>query len=169
MPSVVCPTCGEKGRIPSQFIGIRIKCKMCGNSFLVTPPVGSSKPPAADAAPISGIHVEGLDPAVWSANPQTPAVAAAEHHDAEHEHDHEHDHAESAFTASHHADAHGRKEYKLLTPKDPCFEGKFDLPRLEAALNHFARQGWVVRSMVTPQVATFSGGTREELVVLLER
>lgn len=176
MPSVACPTCGEKGRIPSHFIGIRIKCKMCGNSFLVTPPaptrgvmdevLDTTSPPPAARRP-DGIAVEGLEPAAWSPATASPAVATAEHH--EHDHDPEHDEAASAFTASPPADAASRKEYKLLTPKDPWFDGKFDLVKLEEALNHFARLGWVVRSMATPHVATFSGGTREELVVLLER
>jgi uncharacterized protein (DUF983 family) len=39
MPSVTCPSCGEKGRIPTQFLGTRIKCKICGVSFLVAGPV----------------------------------------------------------------------------------------------------------------------------------
>src|SRR5690349_5606445 len=123
MPSVACPTCGEKGKIPSHFIGIRIKCKMCGNSFLVTPPespkatagAGGEAPPPPVRHP-DGIHVEGLEPTAWTPTPAAPAVATAEHHD--HDHDHEHDEAASAFTASHPADAAGRKEYKLLTPKD---------------------------------------------------
>ena len=42
------------------------------------------------------------------------------------------------------------REYKLLTPKDKYFDGKFDLNRLEEALNHFGRQGWVVKAVSTP-------------------
>ena len=61
------------------------------------------------------------------------------------------------------------KEYKLLTQKDKWFEGKFDLPRLEEAINHYAHRGWKVRAMTTAQVAGFSGGVKEELVVLMER
>ena len=61
------------------------------------------------------------------------------------------------------------KQYKVLTQKDRWFEGKFDLSRLEDALNHYALQGWVVRAMSTPHVVGFSGGPREEIVVLLER
>jgi hypothetical protein len=40
MPSATCPSCGEKGKIGSNLIGTRIKCKKCGNSFLVAAPVG---------------------------------------------------------------------------------------------------------------------------------
>jgi uncharacterized protein DUF4177 len=176
MPSVVCPTCGEKGRIPSHFIGIRIKCKMCGNSFLVTPPVSAKASAPAEAAatpaaqPVGNpgdIAVEGLDASAWSAAEAAPAVATAEHH--EHEPEHEHDEAASAFTATPSTDGTARKVYKLLTPRDPWFEGKFDIGRMEEALNHYARQGWIARSMATPHVTTFSGGTREELVILLER
>ena len=63
----------------------------------------------------------------------------------------------------------GVKEYKLLTPKDKVFENKFDLTRLEEVINAFALNGWTVRSMTTAQVTAFSGGMREELLVLLER
>ena len=57
----------------------------------------------------------------------------------------------------------------MLTQKDRWFEGKFELAKLEEALNHYARQGWSVRAMATPLVTGFSGGPREEIVVLLER
>ena len=63
----------------------------------------------------------------------------------------------------------GVKEYKLLTPKDKVFDNKFDLARLEEVINAFALNGWTVRSMTTAQVTAFSGGMREELLVLLER
>ncbi|MFO0952307.1 MAG: DUF4177 domain-containing protein [Isosphaeraceae bacterium] len=174
MPAVTCPSCGEKGKIPGTFIGTRIKCKKCGNAFLVTPP--SSKPvvsaapaavsvpaaaaPSAHVAAGDGIAVEGLDDAAWSSTP----VAAVEH---DHDHDHDHDHELSpSFSASH---PEGVKQYKLLTPKDRYFDGKFDLERLEQALNHYAREGWVVKGVATPHIAGFSGGEREQLVILLER
>ena len=38
MPYVTCPTCGERGKIPSNLIGARIKCRKCGLSFQVSPP-----------------------------------------------------------------------------------------------------------------------------------
>ena len=46
--------------------------------------------------------------------------------------------------------ASGHKEYKLLTPRDKIFESRFDLSRLEEALNQFARQGWTRESHVRP-------------------
>ena len=178
MPNVTCPSCGEKGKIPGTFIGTRIKCKMCGNAFLVTPPAAKTPAVAAAAAvaaphvpaPVTSrggneIAVEGLDDSAWSA---TPVAAAEQDPDLEHEH---HDEATSSFTASQ-APGHvgtGVKQYKLLTPKDKYFEGKFDLDRLEQALNHLARDGWVVKAMSLPHVAGFSGGEREQLIVLLER
>ena len=61
------------------------------------------------------------------------------------------------------------REYKVLTAKDKFFDGKFDLARLEEALNHFGRQGWTVKSMSTPHVKGFSGALEETIVVLLER
>jgi hypothetical protein len=178
MPSVVCPTCGEKGKIPNQFIGIRIKCKKCGNSFLVTPPV--AKVPVAVAAEAAlgapsptepkfdGIALDDLGPDAWTVASAAPVEASAEH---DHAHDHEpaHDDSNPAFVATQGADAPAVKHYKILTQKDKFFDGKFDLTLLEQALNHYARQGWIVRSMATPHIAGFSGGAREELVILLER
>ena len=112
-----------------------------------------------------GIEVDGLDETAWTGT----AVVSVDH-----DHDHEHEPAEAtaaSFTASPHEAAGGAavKQYKILTSKDKFFDNKFDLARLEDALNHFAHHGWVVRSMATPHVAGFSGGPREELVVLLER
>jgi len=173
MPTVVCPTCGEKGRIPAQFIGIRIKCKKCGNSFLVTPPVqkavvaaeAATNAPSAQSPQFDGIVVDDLAPDAWTVAGSSAAQATHEH---DHAHDHPLDESSSAFTASQ-VDPATIKHYKLLTQKDKFFEGKFEIGRLEDALNFYARQGWVVRSMATPQVAGFSGGPREEVVVLLER
>jgi len=179
MPSVVCPTCGEKGKIPNQFIGIRIKCKKCGNSFLVTPPVAKVPVAAAAEAALSapsspsepkfeGIAIEDLGPDAWSVANSAPAHTTAEH---DHAADGEpaHDESDSAFTAAHPIDPATVKHYKLLTPKDRYFDGKFDIGRVEDALNYYARQGWVVRSMATPHIAGFSGGPREVFVILLER
>jgi Domain of unknown function (DUF4177) len=173
MPFVTCPSCGEKGKVPSQLVGVRIKCKKCNNSFLVTPPApkpaavvaAAATPGAAAAAAPRGdtIEVDGLDESSWSVSP----VVTAEH-DPDHEHhEHEHDEASSAFAA--HPEGHTQKRYKILTSKDKFFGNTFDLARLEDALNHYASQGWVVRSMATPHIAGFSGGAKEELVILLER
>lgn len=167
MPSVSCPSCGEKGKIPGKFIGIRIKCKKCGTGFLVEGP--AARVAARETSQLSehrpdGIEVEGLDSTSWSATPEP------DHHSEVHED------APSSFTAAHPeqgAEAAfapaAAKQYKVLTPKDKWFDNKFDLIRLEEALNHFARQGWVVRGMVTPQILGFSGGVKEEFVILLER
>ena len=59
----------------------------------------------------------------------------------------------------------GAKEYKVLSQRDKWFGGRFDAERLEEALNFLAGQGWVVRSMAAGAIT----GSREELVVLLER
>lgn len=176
MPTVTCPSCGEKGRILETLVGAKIKCRKCDTSFLVTPAASKS----VVAAPVPGvaaaalgavsavkaksgdhIEVDGLDDAAWSA----PAVAVEDH-----EHDHPEHHAadaQSAFTP--HSEGHTFKQYKLLTPKDKCFEGKFDLERLELQLNLLGKQGWVVKGMATPHVAGFSGGDKEQLIILLER
>src|SRR5262249_10828270 len=111
------------------------------------------------------IAVEGLDETSWTGT-------AVVHAEPDHEPDRPHDESTAAFTAAPaepHPVAAAVKEYKVLTSKDKFFDNKFDLSRLEDALNHYARKGWVVRSMATTQVAGFGGGMKEELVVLLER
>lgn len=184
MPVVTCPGCKKTDKVPDKFIGARLKCKVCGTSILVTAQgaetitaaapvpaaaaaaVAAAAPAAtksANTAAFSGIEVEGLDSTAWSAVPEPPGGVAVEQPEP------------VRGDGSIQVDGTpterppGTKEYKLLTPRDKCFAGKFDLERLESALNAFARQGWVVRSMATPQVHGFSGGLKEEFVVLLER
>lgn len=175
MPMLTCPSCKESGRVPDKFVGVRIKCKRCNSSLLVTPhgaelitPGGPSHARTPPPAPPSGIQVDGLDPAAWSTMGDTPALGPGDSALASTD-----EMPSSDETAVPKAGlvAHppGTKEYKLLTQKDKWFEGKFDLARLEEAINAYARQGWVVKSMATPQVAGFTGGMREEIVVLLER
>jgi len=171
MPTVTCPSCGEKGKIPPTLVGSRVKCGKCSTSFLVA----ASPPKAHTPAPVhvraTGskartddlIEVDGLDEAAWSSAP-----VATEEHDTDQDHP-EHHAGESDHAFSAHPEGHAIKQYRLLTPKDKYFEGKFDLDRLEQALNHFARQGWVLKGMATPLVAGFSGGDKEILVIVLER
>ncbi len=154
MPNVTCPSCGERGKISSQLVGERIKCRKCGVSFqVVAPPARTTGGPSPVEESYEGIRVEGLDSTAWVAPAETPVAPAAPP-------------APEAAPEPHLA---SRREYKLLTQKDKFFEGKFDLGRLEEALNHYAQAGWVARSMITPQVKGFSGTLQEEIVVLLER
>lgn len=60
------------------------------------------------------------------------------------------------------------KEYKVMTQKDRFFSGKFDPEKLESAINSYAEQGWEVVSVATASIPSF-GGTRDELIVVLER
>ncbi len=182
MPYVSCPTCGERGKIPTGLIGVRIKCKQCGLSFLVAPPttkaVGAATAPApvgaaamAAAGPSAaveahGIEVEGLDASSWALPTEAAMALKAETDHATHDHAPE-PQAASAFVAV--TPPAGAREYKILTPRDKFFDGKFDLGRLEEALNHFSRQGWVAKSMLTPHIKGFTGALEETIVVLLER
>ncbi len=169
MPYVACPNCAERGKIALNMVGARIKCRKCGTSFTVSPPTTSESDPApgGDKAAITyeGIEVEGLDSTSWSAptesklplSPASPAEAVAQAAEAS-----------SAFIAA--SPPTGPfKQYKILTTKDRFFDGKFDLARLEEALNHYAREGWVAKGISTPQIKGFTGVFAEELVVLLER
>ena len=173
MVSVTCPSCGEKGSLPDHLIGKKIRCQKCGKSFLagsssseVTPSTSHAIAAASGVGKTEGgtIEVDGIDASTWASNAVAVdklVLLAEGHHEPT-----------PAFTASpqgaDHSDAPAR-QYKVLTQKDRWFEGKFELAKLEEALNHYARQGWVVRAMATPHVVGFSGGPREELVILMER
>jgi len=168
MPTVTCPSCGERGKIGSSFIGSRLKCKKCGLSFLVSAPAAkqaAEKPAAVAAAAIEtpgGIEVEGLDASSWSLSTEVgAALKATVEPDQPAE-------AGSAFIAAETSPG-SPHEYKLLTSRDKFFEGKFDLPRLEEALNHYGRKGWTVKAMSTPHLKGFSGAMEETIVVVLER
>jgi uncharacterized protein (DUF983 family) len=170
MPTVTCPSCGERGKIGASFIGSRLKCKKCGLSFLVSAPAAKQTAGPVVAVPTSevvtagGIEVEGLDASSWSLSTEVGAALKAE---ATVEPDQPAEPG-SAFIPT--EPSHGsRREYKLLTSRDKFFEGKFDLPRLEEALNHFGKQGWTVKTMSTPHLKGFSGALEETIVVLLER
>ena len=127
MPYVTCPTCGERGKIPSNLIGARIKCRKCGVSFLVSPPApakaagaatpavdGDRRPSAAVEA--QGIEVEGFDASSWSRAQRTWAMASKspKRHATPTSGRTE---ASSAFVAAHHRHPPGRAEYKILTSK----------------------------------------------------
>jgi Domain of unknown function (DUF4177) len=167
MPTVTCPTCGEKGKIAGNFIGARLKCKKCGNSFLVAAPapraVGAATASSSAATP-EGIQVEGLDASSWSLSTETGVTLQAEAKP---------DPAPAPQGSPGHGEEHfaapEARQYKLLTSKDKYFDGKFDLARLEEALNHFAKQGWVVKAMTLPHVKGYTGATEEMIVVVLER
>jgi hypothetical protein len=179
MPYVSCPTCGERGKIPESLIGVKIKCKQCGLSFLVGPPAAkaagtpamagaaamASAGPSAAVETKGGIEVEGLDASSWvvpaeaaiALKPEAdPAAQAVETSSA------------SAFVPATPAPA-GTREYKLLSARDKIFEGRFDLARLEEVLNQLGLQGWVAKSMLAPHLKGFSGALEETIVVLLER
>jgi hypothetical protein len=183
MPMVACPDCMQEGRVPDSFLGRRIKCSKCGGRFLVSglasgpsiPAAGTLQAGAVDSGSstfststpaFEGIVVEGFEGG-WS-EMQVQDVAPVEVPAEPPRHAHS-----PIFGASLGATGlmrpEGVKEYKLLTPKDKVFDNKFDLARLEEVINAYALNGWMVRSMTTAQVAAFSGGMREELLVLLER
>jgi hypothetical protein len=172
MAVVTCPSCGERGKIPSSLIGARIKCKKCGVSFTVAAPpakAGATASAATSATPAAaaheGIEVEGLDASSWALSTDTGGALKVEA-TAEGEPRSE-PAAASPFVPA--GPATGVKEYKILTPRDKIFDGRFDLGRLEEALNHLAKQGWVVRAVTTPHIKGFSGALEETIVVFLER
>lgn len=62
----------------------------------------------------------------------------------------------------------GAKEYRIFTSHDKGLFGKFDAESIEAALNNYAAQGWVVVGATT---ATFRGivAAKDEMIIILER
>lgn len=60
------------------------------------------------------------------------------------------------------------KQYKVMTQKDKWFSQKFDPERFEQALNAYAKEGWIVKSICTASIPGF-GGNREEIIVVFER
>jgi len=84
MPYVTCPSCTERGRIPPNLIGSRIKCKKCGVSFLVSPSAPKVTAGAAPALPAAvaegpgGIEVEGLEASAWSLSTDVGGALKAE-------------------------------------------------------------------------------------------
>lgn len=60
------------------------------------------------------------------------------------------------------------KEYKILTQKDGYFTGKFNPENLEKAINAYAKDGWVVKSACTADIAS-GMSNREEMIIILER
>jgi hypothetical protein len=184
MPYVTCPTCGERGKIPPNLVGARIKCRKCGLGFTVSPPAakgapaasasavsaGSATGPTAVAEPLQGgIEVEGLDASSWALPTETISLLKADGMTAPaQEPSARSEAAAPAFVAAEPTQSGGR-EYKLLTSRDKMFDGKFDLARLEEALNVCARQGWTAKSMMIPHFKGYTGAMEEVIVVLLER
>ena len=179
MPYISCPTCGERGKIPSSLIGARIKCRKCGLGFQVSPATakgagaGATSATRATVGPtaaveVHGIEVEGLDASSWALPTEAAMVLEAESERAASVPQTPDAPSSSPFVPESPGPA-GTREYKLLTPRDKIFDGRFDLTRLEEALNYFARQGWVAKSMLTPHVKGFSGALEETIIVLLER
>ncbi len=124
---------------------------------------GDTGPSAAVEA--QGIEVEGLDASSWALPTDTAAKVAAEDTTTALGVPFE---SSSSFAAVSAMPAAAR-EYKILSSRDKCFDGKFDLQRLEEALNQLARQGWVAKSMVVPHFKGYTGAMEEVITVLLER
>jgi hypothetical protein len=180
MPYVTCPTCGERGKIPPNLVGARIKCRKCGLGFTVSPPVAkgaaaastqatSPAGPSAVAEPLQGgIEVEGLDASSWALPTETATLLKTDGASAAAPEPSVRAEAGSPFVAAEPGQSVGR-EYKLLTSRDKMFDGKFDLARLEEAINLYARQGWTAKSMMIPHLKGYTGAMEEVICVLLER
>jgi hypothetical protein len=122
----------------------------------------------SSAVEAHGIEVEGLDASSWAVPADGTAAVAVARTEPELAAATTPSDAASPFVAAA-PNPSAVREYKLLTSRDKYFDGKFELGRLEEALNHFARLGWVAKSMSTPHVKNFTGVLEEVLVVLLER
>jgi hypothetical protein len=127
-------------------------------------PASSATEPTAVVERHDGIEVEGLDDSAWALSTTTAvgftAVAPGES-GARTE-------TSGAFVAAE-PRPEGTREYKLLTPKDKYFDGKYEFGKMEEAINYYGRQGWVVKAMSAPKVKGYSGALEDIVVVLFER
>ena len=163
MPYVACPSCGERGKIPPTLVGARIKCKKCGISFNVAP--SAAKVPAAEGTAVaagqataqaSGQPMAGL-PSMASMLPRGPLPVTSRQTCSRPKPRRDCRRVPRLLTPSRPHNSTGFKEYKVLWSRDKLFEGKFDVARLEEALNYFARQGWVVNALPPLKVVQFLG------------
>ncbi len=53
--------------------------------------------------------------------------------------------------------------------KDRFFSGKFDPEKLEGMLNSYASEGWTLKAATTAEIPGGFGGSREEIIFILER
>ena len=60
-------------------------------------------------------------------------------------------------------------EYKVVTQKDRLLGGKFDAEAIEAALNAYAREGWVLKGVTSAPFHGLRAGARDEVLLILER
>ena len=111
-----CPHCGAELTIDERWLGNKVECPYCSNSF------------------------------VFSSAAPTPA---------------------NTSTGQHTKIA--PKQYKVLTQKDKWFSGKFDPEKLEGAINAYAKQGWRFVGCATASMPGLFNGTREEMVIIMER
>jgi len=58
--------------------------------------------------------------------------------------------------------------YKVLTQRDRWFGGRFEVEKLEGAINAYSIRGWRVCGVATA-IVTGLAGKREEVVVVMER
>ena len=126
MPYVTCPTCGERGKIPPNLVGARIKCRKCGLSFMVAGPsagakvggvgrAGSTPVALAVAEPLQGgIEVEGLDASSWAVPTETASGLKAE---AVADPSTRADAWTGLRSPSSRPQARGSRGYRLLTPR----------------------------------------------------
>lgn len=167
-------TCGRQSDLPESTLGKRVRCNFCGALSIVEVQAAEAHPeldwethvaeslltgpdaPGAAGASTGLLEAEPVveAPALFDEVPsgEMPAVEAEAEADAE------------PGPAAPRVE--NPRRYKVLTQRDKWFGGRFDPERFEEALNFFAGQGWVVRSMAAGSIVS---GNREELVVLLER
>ena len=170
MPTLTCPSCGERGKIGSSFIGSRLKCKKCGLSFVVSAPAAkqtAGATAAVHAAAVEtpgGIEVEGLDASHWSLSTDVGVALKAE---ATAEPDQPAE-AGTAFVAADGPSA-SRPRVQAAHAQGQILRREIRLEPAGGGLNHFGKKGWTVKAMSTPHLKGFSGALEEMIVVLLER
>ena len=152
--------------------GARIKCKKCGNTFLVSPPAGKAVAAAAATSSAAashtpeGIQVEGLEmlelvsfhrdrcrPSRLRPNPILARVSRR---------------VFRSCRGSLRPSGSAAVQAAHLKGQDAS-KDKFDLTRLEEVINQYAKQGWTVKAMTLPHIKGYGGVCRGETVRGLAR
>ena len=145
---VACP-CGKILKAKDEHLGLKAKCPSCGAivDIRVPPP---ARPAIPDGVGIADLQ-EGLEEDrlgnereatltdVWKVlNTIATSIGSSSQKGS--------------------PGANQQREYQVVTQKDKWFSGKFDPDKVDGALNAYAKQGWVLKSVATAGIPGFVGG-----------
>jgi len=185
-----CPHCKQLLEAPQEMLGKQVNCPSCNGAIALPKPTPAPQPPAPPPRPsppvepkrtavpyavkvltskdrfLSGkFDPEKVETALnayaaegWSLadcdSATFPGILGGER---------------SELVTIMHRVGGRMKKYKVLTQKDRFFSGKFDPEKIEAAINSYVQEGWMVRAVTSASFPGLLNANREELIVLLEK